>query len=234
MIGLHLHQAGTNNFWNKRNETRISRFRIWKGQWCKTGFSRFCGNYFTLYQAEVLYLRGCRMNKTKIIMCSWGLKLSVIITVWVNVEPYKLFCTKIYLLIIRSLPRVDHKHLKGPLVSITPSLYKLMAHTWELIANNNEEGVLRLNESGLEGCNKILRKIRINLAWKTSQQSNLTDTIKRICGLDQILLCIESEEKPKLCCKTCKIVGHGTRYCSNTIVKDNVMTLDDYLFSMLT
>ena len=89
----------------------------------------------------------------------------------VNVPAYKQYCTKLYL--INNFPGVAHKHRPGPWISITPSVHKLLAHSWELIQNNDCHGLGTLDEAGLEGCNKILRSIRINLARKLSQSLNL-------------------------------------------------------------
>ena len=60
------------------------------------------------------------------------------------------------------------------------SPFKLLAHSWELMQNNENRDLGSLDESGLEGCNKILRSIRINLSRKVSQTLNLVDTINRM------------------------------------------------------
>ena len=79
--------------------------------------------------------------------------------------------------LLESFKRITNKHLPGPWISITPSLHKVLAHSWELIENNDGYGLGSLDESGLEGCNKILRHVRTNLSRKQSQKSNLVDTI---------------------------------------------------------
>ena len=103
----------------------------------------------------------------------------------------------------------------------------------ELISNNEVERWQRLDESGLEGCNKILRKIRIEQSRKPSQHENLTDTISRMwVGSDP---CVQEErEKTQPFCKHCNVRGHGTRYCRKLHDKDGALTFDDYLFDMLT
>ena len=98
----------------------------------------------------------------------------------VNVPEYRNQCTELYLFLIQSFPRVKDKHLKGPWISINPSLHKHLAHSWELIELNGDHGLGYLDESGMEGNNKILRGIRTNLSRKTSQNANLTDTIRRM------------------------------------------------------
>ena len=66
------------------------------------------------------------------------------------------------------LTRVVNRHLPGPWISITPAVHKLLAHSWKLMQNNDNRGLGSLDESGIEGCNKILRSIRINLSRKVS------------------------------------------------------------------
>ena len=86
----------------------------------------------------------------------------------VNTNAYKSYCTELYLILIKEFPRQIDRHLPGPWISITPSVHKLLAHSWELIQNNENHGLSSLDESGLEGCNKILRSIRTNLSRKVS------------------------------------------------------------------
>ena len=95
----------------------------------------------------------------------------------VDVEKFKHFCTDLYVYLLESFKCVTNKHLPGPWISITPSLHKVLTHSWELIENNDGYGLGSLDESGLEGCNKILRHVRTNLSRKQSQKSNLVDTI---------------------------------------------------------
>ena len=78
------------------------------------------------------------------------------------------------------LTRVVNRPLPGPWISITPAVHKLLAHSWELMQYNDNRGLGSLDESGLEGCNKILRSIRINMSRKVSQILNLVDTINRM------------------------------------------------------
>ena len=114
----------------------------------------------------------------KDIMKQYGQQLSVIIRIVscneiINVQDLKKLCTELYLFLIQSFPRVTDKHVEGPWISITPSLHKLLAHSWELIELNGDRGLRRLDESGLEGNNKILRGIRSKLGRKTSQMQIL-------------------------------------------------------------
>ena len=117
-------------------------------------------------------------------MKQFGQQLSVILRVFIssemlNVQEYKELCTNLYLLLLRSFPLVQNE--PGTWISITPSVHKLLGHSWELIEMNRDRGLKNFDESGLEGSNKILRTIRLKLARKTSQSANLEDTIRRMC-----------------------------------------------------
>ena len=150
----------------------------------------------------------------------------------VNVERYKYFCTELYLHLLDNFPLIHNQHLSEPWISIMPSLDKLLAQSWELILNNNCEGLQRLDESGLEGCNKILRKIRTNLSRMTSQLNNLTDTIALMwVGSDEF---VQIERKKALpYCNSCRKSGHGTSYCPKWKCVDTAISLDNFLFDLL-
>ena len=169
----------------------------------------------------------------------YGQRLAVILRVMlssrsVSIPDYKAFCTELYLHLVDNFPCQRGKQNKtGPWISITPTLHKVLGHLWELIQHNNSEGLQRLDESGMEGCNKLLRQIRGTLSRKTSQLDNLTDTLSRMwVSSDPV---IQRERMKALpFCTHCNILGHGTRYCS---VKNPLMeaqTYDNFLFNSLT
>ena len=170
-------------------------------------------------------------------MKKFGQQLSVIPRVLcsselVNVKEYKKLCTELYLFLIRSFPRVIKKHLPGPWISITPSLHKLLAHSWELIELNGDQGLRNLDESGLEGNNKILCGIRTKLARKTSQSANLVDTIRRLwMGSDPKVNVHRLKTKPY--CKHCTEHGHSTRYCKTLHTVSGPISCVDALFESL-
>ena len=112
-------------------------------------------------------------------------------------------------------------------VSITPSVHKLLAHSWELIDSNNGYGLGSLDESGLEGCNKLVRNIRTCIARKTSQKDNVVDTIKRMWLASDPLVQIE-RKKARNVCKVCSWEGHTARSCP--LDRATVSTEDDALF----
>ena len=150
----------------------------------------------------------------------------------VNVSRYQHFCEDLYAFLIDSFPRVTKKHLPGPTwISVTPTVHKVLAHSWELIEMNGGFGLGKLGESGMEGCHKVLRNSRLNLARKTSQQANLVDTIRRLWISSDPLVNVE-RRKGLPWCKKCSVRGHSTRYCrKNTTISS---TESDDLFSYLT
>ena len=172
------------------------------------------------------------------IFSTFGQCLSVIIRVLsskkhVNVEKYRNFCTELHKFLIKSFPRQTDCHLPGPWISITPSLHKVLCHSWELIEMNEECGLGSLDEAGLEGNNKILRAIRIKLSRKTSQIVNLRDTLNRMwVGSDPLVN--KEREKALPYCKLCNEKGHSFRYCCKKKVQESVGTEDDKLFETLT
>ncbi len=148
----------------------------------------------------------------------------------VHVETYKQFCTDLYVFLIQNFSRVVHKHLPGPWISITPSLHKLLAHSWELIELNDGTGLRALDEAGLEGCNKILRAMRTKLSRKISQKANLIDTLRRMWVASDPLVNAE-RRKTKPVCKRCGTVGHSSRYCQLKYI--SVQNADNDLLDLL-
>ena len=149
----------------------------------------------------------------------------------VNVTEYKHLCTELYLFIIQSFPRVIDTHLEEPWISISPSLHKLLENPWELIELNCDLGLGYLDESGLEGNNKIIRGIRTKLSRKISQYENPADTIRMWLGSDPKINCVRFNAKPL--CKYCKIQGHSTRYCQIKNPHYGPVNSDDALFESL-
>ena len=151
----------------------------------------------------------------------------------VNVDIMKDFCTDLYLFLLKNFPPQDSKKKKTNTetwLSITPTLHKVLAHSWELIELNNGEGLASLDESGMEGCNKVLRRIRTNLSRKNSQESNLTDTIRRLWTESDPSV-LSEKEKAKPFCNNCKERGHSKRYCPK--LRELVGSTDDTLFNSI-
>ena len=173
-------------------------------------------------------------NRTK--MEVLGQRLSIILRVLsskrkVNVEKYKEYCIETNVFLLSQFPRVIYKDLPGPWISITPSVHKVLAHSWELIQHNDGHGLGNLDESGLEACNKILRSIRKTLSRKISQEANLRDTLNRLwLASDPVVNAERLKAKPF--CKVCQVRGHHTRYCPEK-VHFSVENEEDTLFASL-
>ena len=159
--------------------------------------------------------------------------LSVIVRVFsssksVNIDEYKAYCLALYNHILTAF--IDSSG--SPWVSISPTLHKLLAHSWELISLNDGEGLQRLDESGLEGCNKILRAVRTRQARKTSQEACNSDCLGRMwVGSDPVLQAERMAALPF--CKHCVLYGHGTRYCPNRNQQQGPEREEDYLVKNL-
>ena len=151
----------------------------------------------------------------------------------VNIDAYKAYCTKLYLVLVNEFPRHFHKHLPGPWISITPTVHKLLGHSWELMQYSDNHGLGSLDESGLEGCNKILRSIRTNLSRKVSQTLNLVDTMDRLWVASDPWL-NDEHQKTLPFCTSCNERGHSIRYCVQKNVVSGVLTEEDHIISMLT
>ena len=188
-----------------------------------------------LHHSRDIVIR-CVPENYQSIMSQFGQQLSVILRLFcssksINVKEYKKLCTNLYLFLLHSFPHVTNK--PGTWISITPSVHKLLGHSWELIELNEGRGLKNLDESGLEVNNKILQSIRLNLARKTSQTANLEDTIRRMwLGSDAKVN--EIRLKAQSYSKYCKEYGHSSRYCKINRPFFGPLTDDVSLFNSLT
>ena len=66
-------------------------------------------------------------------------------------------------------------------------MHKLLGHSWELIMENDGNGLGDLDEIGMECCNKLIRRFGTSLSQKTSQADNITDVLTRLWGNTSIL-----------------------------------------------
>ena len=62
---------------------------------------------------------------------------------------FEVFNRETYKLILTTYP--------PPKVKNSPSVHKLLGHTWDLIALNDNHGLGTVSEGGIEACNKLLR-----------------------------------------------------------------------------
>ena len=151
----------------------------------------------------------------------------------VNIQEYKHYCTKLNLVLVNDFPRIVNRLLPGPWINITLAVHKLLAHSWVLMQNNDNHGLGSLDESGLEGCNKILRSIRINLSRKVSLTLNLVDTIN--CMWVSSDPWVNNERGKTLpFCTHFDERGHSIRYCRKKNIVDTAQTVEEMLILMLT
>ena len=136
----------------------------------------------------------------------------------VNVQRFQKFCNNTYTYLLTNMPWV----------SVTPTVHKVLGHSWELIELNSSYGLGALDESGMEGCHKVLRNYRINLSRKQSQQANMTDTIHRLWLTSDPAINKERQKGLPLC-KKCFVRGHSGRYCGQ--LRQNLSSTD--LFNSL-
>ena len=111
-------------------------------------------------------------------------------------------------------------------------MHALLAHSWELIANNDGKGLGEFSESGLENNNKYLRFYRTSLARKNSQQSNLEDCITRLWLRSDPT--IRNSGPSKRRCSRCSLADHFTVSCPQKLQKlQTTSTLDEFYLSCL-
>lgn len=183
-------------------------------------------------QGRLLY-RCCQRSISQL----WGKLDSTSLWSWefcssktVDVQEYRKLCETLYLLYLQCFP--SPKKNQDTWIRITPSLHKLLGHSWELIEHNDDSRLKNFDESGLEANNKILRSIRLKLARKTSQTANLTHVIHRLwLGSDPKVNHIRLHTQPY--CKHCNEHGHSTRYCKVRSPALGPLTSDDSLFNSL-
>ena len=131
-----------------------------------------------------------------------------------NVESVKTLGHDLYADILKNFPNAK----------VSPTIHKSFAHGLELIRLNDGFGLGMLSEEGLEGCNKILRRARMNLSRKCSQYKNLADCLKRLwrrSDPDSNARRVEIMMK----CKQCHEIGHTSRSCRHKI--ENVMQISE-------
>ena len=137
-----------------------------------------------------------------------------------KVAEFEAFNRETYKKILTSYP--------PPQVKISPSVHKLLGHSWDLIALNDNCGLGTVSEGGIEACNKLLRRYRTRLSRKRSQHDNLYDCAKRLwVSSDPVLENMRLKNLPV--CKKCSGRGHIGRYCPSSI--STVIQEEDALVS---
>ena len=181
-----------------------------KGGTTNTG--NICERLLTDYQHILVSLVPPRFQSDMVELLN---RLWVIISIYtskpkddleVNTTLYGELCVETYDLIINCFENSITKW-----INVSPTLHMLLAHSWEIIEMNKNQGLGDYSETGLEHNNKFLRFFRQILARKTSQETNLQDCIER--------LWLKSDPKvrhdgPIKMCSTCKKVNdHSTVSC---------------------
>ena len=65
-------------------------------------------------------------------------------------------------------------------VAITPSVHRILCHSWERIQMNNSFGLGDVSEEGLESLNKYIRQLREHGARKVSTEDNFRDCFNHL------------------------------------------------------
>jgi hypothetical protein len=84
-----------------------------------------------------------------------------------------------------------------PWAVISPSLHRVLAHSWERIELNELKGLGSESEEGSEAQNKFIRYMRIHGARKTSTEDNFCDTWSRLWRRSSPLVNNLDREKKK-------------------------------------
>ena len=87
-----------------------------------------------------------------------------------NIERFQSLTTEVYSKIVEVFPWAV----------ISPSVHRILAHSWERIEMNNGFGLGAESEEGLEALNKWIRRLRVGGARKTSTLSNFVDTYNHL------------------------------------------------------
>jgi len=111
----------------------------------------------------------------------------------INLLEYRSLCSSIYLKIVETFPWAV----------ISPSIHRVLAHSWERIEANELKGLGSESEEGSEAQNKLIRYLRIHGARKTSTEDNFHDTWSRLWRRSSPLVINQDREKRK---QTAKIV----------------------------
>ena len=88
----------------------------------------------------------------------------------VNVEKVRQLSKEVYMKLVISFPWAV----------ISPSVHRILAHSWEVIEQNNGFGLGNQSEEGLEALNKFIRSFRARGARKDSTVNNFSDTLNHM------------------------------------------------------
>ena len=88
----------------------------------------------------------------------------------VNVDKFRTMTLEVYIKLIQCFPWC----------SISPSVHRILAHSWEVIQLNEGYGLGNLSEEGLEALNKYIRSRRETGARKDTTMHNFMDTFNHL------------------------------------------------------
>ena len=83
----------------------------------------------------------------------------------VNVDKLRQLCTEVNLMLVSAFPWVV----------ITPSVHRILCHSWERILMNDSFGLGDVSEEGLESLNKHIRQIKEHGARKVTTEDTFRD-----------------------------------------------------------
>ena len=134
----------------------------------------------------------------------------------VNIDLFAELCEATFLLV---------KYM--PWIKFSPSAHTVIAHSEELIEEENQTGLLNFTESGIEENNKFLRQYHMLYLRKTSQFDNLTRLWDK--SNPEIV-----KASSRLKCLHCRSPGHTVRGCVELKKKlDSCSTDFEQLFNMV-
>ena len=88
----------------------------------------------------------------------------------VNVEKLQQLTKETYMKLVQCFPWCV----------VSPSVHRILGHSWEVIQGNDGYGLGGLSEEGLEALNKYIRSMRETGARKTSTLNNFMDTFNHL------------------------------------------------------
>ena len=83
-----------------------------------------------------------------------------------------------------------------PWAAVSPSVHRILAHSWEVIELNGEFGWGDESEEGLEALNKQIRRMREHGSRKDSTENNFLDTFNHLWDRSRPTI-LEMERKIK-------------------------------------
>ena len=83
-----------------------------------------------------------------------------------------------------------------PWAAVSPSVHRILAHSWEVIELNGEFGLGDVSEEGLEALNKQIKDMREHGSRKDSTENNFLDTYHHLWDRSRPTI-VEMERKIK-------------------------------------